>query len=273
MKVFSSLILVLFLCALPTQGKNDEPDLDEDTRRYETYDIRKLSCSACLAVVWEFGALLSQETKGVDYVNAKGQKIDYRKSDMRATLILEKLCPLMKGYGLFKRDKDGVSVFRRIEDFHHGTDHLGSHKLKLYCEDLMGEHEEFLENLVKLGEGLNAGDMEALAETVCVKQVKRACKTKEEALDKIPYREDYVNLQREAELKRMAAKMAEKRRGESSNDDDDGEWEKPAEVELNSEETDQIQDQLRKHMAKFGGSFKTSEEKESEKDKQPNEEL
>ena len=246
MKTLTSIVLLVLLCALPIQSKKTSEVIDEEARRFETYDIRKLSCSACLAVVWEFGALLSQETTGADYVNGKGEKIAYRKSEMRATLILEKLCPLMKGYGLFVRDTDNISLFRRIEDHHHGTDHLGSHKLKLYCEDLLGDHEDFFETLVKLGEGLNAGDMEALAETVCVTRVKKACKTKEEALDKMPYRDDYIKLQEEAEKRNAAAEK------------------EAADAEAKADDADQLKEKIRQSIDKFGGSYKTAEEKSEE---------
>ena len=196
----------------------------------------ELACTSCLAVAWELGALLSAD-KGGDVLVAgslkgKKKKQGYLASEARTTELMEKVCKLMNGYGLYRRDSDGVSVYRQLVQ-HKGVDSLPDHtaRLGLFCDRLIEEREEEVEKIIRLGTGIGAGDMEALAQSLCV-EIAHHCRTEAQVVDMLPYTDAYqellldfnMRLRKEQKAQKALKKKAEREReraGKQHHDEDE----------------------------------------------------
>eukprot|EP01063_Lacrimia_lanifica_P016085 TRINITY_DN226_c0_g6_i4.p1 TRINITY_DN226_c0_g6~~TRINITY_DN226_c0_g6_i4.p1 ORF type:complete len:248 (+),score=138.47 TRINITY_DN226_c0_g6_i4:49-792(+) len=196
-----------------SKKKQKAPNEDFDPVRHR----EALKCTSCLAVAWELGALLSSEKPQdvqTGYGN-KGKKADYMSSEIRSVEIMERLCPLMRGYGLFTPDPDAeggeVSLYHRMADHPYlpKEEQYGNAKaLESFCFSMQDEYEEDFERLIALGTGIGAGDMEALATNLCVDTTK-SCKDEAEAVEKIPTSKVYEKILKDQYDQNQAAKKAE----------------------------------------------------------------
>ncbi|KAJ9462879.1 hypothetical protein DIPPA_24676 [Diplonema papillatum] len=173
----------------------------------------------CLAVAYELGALLSTERRGrALYGNKKGEDVPWTVSEARTIELLEKLCPLMTGYTLLtgRRGSGGkpMYAFKRHADHKDIPFSPGSAKmLQLHCEQIVEQQEEHLEELIKLGQGLGAGDMESLAFNLCIDTM-GSCPDKETVLDLFPVTEQYKRVHEEAERNARKHAKGQKKREE-----------------------------------------------------------
>ena len=208
-------VAVLLLCLMlgANGGKvnrKDGPRTDKErldgTMLLESDAIK---CTQCLAIAWELGALLSTEKARPDVKRrggGKGKKVAYLESEVRTAEMIEGLCPLMSGYGLYTREDDKVSLYLRTDLQSGPTPSMETTRaLRLFCDFFVEEHEEKIESIIKLGVGIGAGDMETLAINLCSVTSKH-CKDKEEVFKKIPMTPQYKAILKDQEQKAAAAK-------------------------------------------------------------------
>eukprot|EP01065_Artemidia_motanka_P051058 TRINITY_DN8887_c0_g1_i2.p1 TRINITY_DN8887_c0_g1~~TRINITY_DN8887_c0_g1_i2.p1 ORF type:complete len:234 (+),score=83.98 TRINITY_DN8887_c0_g1_i2:61-762(+) len=163
-------------------------------------------CSACAVVTWELASRLSVEHQrdDIDLTGHTGRTGGKKKksakwmvSELRATELLEGLCSSSVGYTVADGDAlpEGVppvpaGAFRRASGERTAEQKQATHRLRLYCDRVVGDEEDWLMDVIGRGTGIGAGDVEALGAALCVEQV-GACKSAAVLEEHLPWTEQY----------------------------------------------------------------------------------
>eukprot|EP00756_Hemistasia_phaeocysticola_P049846 Hpha_TRINITY_DN24430_c0_g1::TRINITY_DN24430_c0_g1_i1::g.165687::m.165687 len=189
-------------------------------------------CSACAVFTWELAGRLSTENErdDLDLAGHAGRVSGTKKtpkkwmgSELRATELLESLCDGVFSYTVPDTPPEAKDVpapvpraFARVGSRKKSAaEKQSTHRLRVYCENLVGEQDEWLEELIGRGTGIGAGDVEALGHAVCIERTK-ACATSERLEELLPWTDQYYQQKLRLESQKGPAIAVEARAPDGS---------------------------------------------------------